>query len=73
MIININNNNNSINSNSVADLCIGIFVTPLALFQDVWFWPFEHLCWPWVGLDVTCCTASCLSLTVISIDRYFSW
>lgn len=59
-------------SNSLADLCIGLFVTPLALFQDVWYWPFKSLCWPWVGIDVTCCTASCLSLLVISIDRFFS-
>ena len=49
-------------SNVCADLCIGIVVTPLALFQDVFYWPLPGLCWLWVSFDVMCCTASCLSL-----------
>ena len=60
-------------SNVLADLCIGLVVTPLALFQDVFYWPFPGLCWLWVSFDVMCCTASCLSLMPWNhIDRFLT-
>ncbi|CAG5077854.1 Oidioi.mRNA.OKI2018_I69.PAR.g8828.t1.cds [Oikopleura dioica] len=59
-------------SNAVADLLIGIIVTPLALYQEFNEWPSAVPCKFWITLDITCCTASCLSLMIISLDRWFT-
>ena len=59
-------------SNAVADSLIGCVVTPMALYQENNGWPAKFSCQLWVGIDVACCTASCLSLMVISLDRWFN-
>jgi len=60
-------------SNSLADLLIGLVITPIAFIQDLLFLPLNNLCLPWIGLDITCCTASCVSFMIISLDRWASW
>lgn len=55
----------------MADFLIGIFVMPLALYQDFYQWPDEISCPVWIAIDVTCSTASCLSVMLISLDRCF--
>jgi len=59
-------------SNAIADLLIGLVITPLALYQETIGWPLQVPCAAWIALDVTCCTASCLSLMIISLDRWFT-
>ena len=59
-------------SNAVADLLIGLVITPLALYQETIGWPLDFPCGLWIALDVACCTASCLSLMIISLDRWFT-
>ena len=59
-------------SNAFADLLIGAIVMPLALYQETYSWPNFVPCEAWVALDVTCCTASCMSLMVISLDRLYT-
>lgn len=55
-----------------ADLLLGCFVLPFSAALEIDSdWPFGRLfCDIWAALDVLCCTASILSLCVISIDRY---
>ncbi|KAL4232120.1 alpha1-adrenergic receptor [Mactra antiquata] len=55
-----------------ADLLLGITVLPLSATLEVLkYWPFGHvLCEIWASADVLWCTASILTLCVISIDRY---
>lgn len=55
-----------------ADLLLGATVLPFsASLEVVSYWSFGQLmCDVWAAMDVLCCTASILSLCVISVDRY---
>jgi hypothetical protein len=57
---------------AAADLLLGVTVLPLSATLEVLkYWPFgEILCELWASADVLWCTASILTLCVISIDRY---
>ena len=57
---------------AVADLLLGVSVLPFsATLETVNRWVFgETFCDVWAAMDVLCCTASILSLCVISVDRY---
>lgn len=57
---------------AAADLLLGVTVLPLSAALEVLkYWPFgEILCEIWASADVLWCTASILTLCVISIDRY---
>jgi len=57
---------------AVADLLLGVAVLPFsATLETIDRWVFgETFCDVWAALDVLCCTASILSLCVISVDRY---
>ena len=55
-----------------ADLLVGCCVLPFSLVLQVtgnWYFG-QVFCGIWAAVDVLCCTASILSLCVISIDRY---
>jgi len=57
---------------AVADLLLGVTVLPLSAVRELsglWLMG-SSLCSIWTALDVLCCTASILSLCVISVDRY---
>ncbi len=58
---------------AVADLMVGVLIMPLGIVSNLYgcwvFGPF--LCLLWLVLDVLACTASILSLCLISLDRYF--
>lgn len=56
---------------AVADLLLSSMVLPFsAASEALGRWAFgPSLCNAWTALDVLCCTASILSLTVISVDR----
>jgi hypothetical protein len=57
---------------TVADLLLGVTVLPLSALREmsgVWLLG-SSLCSIWAAVDVLCCTASILSLCVISVDRY---
>ena len=55
-----------------ADLLLGTCVLPFsASLEIVNYWAFGPIfCDIWAAVDVLCCTASIMSLCVISIDRY---
>ncbi|XP_072177858.1 alpha-1A adrenergic receptor-like [Diadema setosum] len=55
-----------------ADLFLGTLVLPFSgTLQVIGYWPFgQKFCDVWASVDVLCCTASIISLCVISIDRY---
>jgi len=57
---------------AVADLLLGVSVLPFsATLETIDRWVFgEAFCDVWAAMDVLCCTASILSLCVISVDRY---
>lgn len=57
---------------AIADLLLGTCVLPFsASLEIVNYWAFGQLfCDIWAAVDVLCCTASIMSLCVISIDRY---
>ncbi|CAG5117142.1 unnamed protein product [Candidula unifasciata] len=57
---------------AVADLLLGFAVLPFsATLEVLQYWVFGRIfCHIWAAFDVLCCTASILSLCVISIDRY---
>ena len=57
---------------AAADLLLGTTVLPFAASLEVLnSWLFGELfCNVWAAMDVLCCTASIMSLCVISIDRY---
>ncbi|KAJ8281553.1 hypothetical protein COCON_G00040720 [Conger conger] len=58
---------------AIADLLLGTTVLPVSATQEILnSWVFGKIfCDIWAALDVLCCTASIMSLCVISIDRYF--
>uniref|UniRef100_A0A3Q3LPK1 Alpha-1A adrenergic receptor n=1 Tax=Mastacembelus armatus TaxID=205130 RepID=A0A3Q3LPK1_9TELE len=57
---------------AVADLLLSATVLPFsAIFEILDRWVFgRSLCNVWAAVDVLCCTASIMSLCVISVDRY---
>ncbi|XP_072319960.1 alpha-1A adrenergic receptor [Eucyclogobius newberryi] len=57
---------------AIADLLLGIIVLPFSASLEVLgCWVFGRVfCNIWAAVDVLCCTASILSLCIISIDRY---
>uniref|UniRef100_A0A8C6WZ36 Adrenoceptor alpha 1Bb n=1 Tax=Neogobius melanostomus TaxID=47308 RepID=A0A8C6WZ36_9GOBI len=57
---------------AIADLLLGTMVLPVSATQEILdYWVFGRVfCDIWAALDVLCCTASIMSLCVISIDRY---
>ncbi|XP_078122798.1 alpha-1A adrenergic receptor-like [Sander vitreus] len=57
---------------AIADLLLGTTVLPVSATQEVLdYWVFGRIfCDIWAAVDVLCCTASIMSLCVISIDRY---
>ncbi|XP_029371970.1 alpha-1A adrenergic receptor [Echeneis naucrates] len=59
---------------AAADLLLSSAVLPFSVTSEVLGrWVFgRSFCGVWAALDVLCCTASILSLCVISIDRYLA-
>ncbi|KAF8358100.1 ser-4 [Pristionchus pacificus] len=59
---------------AVADLVVGLFVSPLYTWSTVrGQWTFGVLvCDMWITVDVLMCTASILHLVAIALDRYWS-
>lgn len=57
---------------AVADLLLSSTVLPFsAIFEMLGHWVFGRaFCDVWAAMDVLCCTASIMSLCVISVDRY---
>uniref|UniRef100_A0A8C6SWT3 Adrenoceptor alpha 1Ba n=1 Tax=Neogobius melanostomus TaxID=47308 RepID=A0A8C6SWT3_9GOBI len=57
---------------AIADLLLGTTVLPVSATVEVLdYWIFGQIfCDIWAAVDVLCCTASIMSLCVISIDRY---
>ncbi|KAM6954343.1 alpha-1A adrenergic receptor [Aplochiton taeniatus] len=57
---------------AVADLALSSIVLPFsATFEILGRWVFGRpFCNVWAAVDVLCCTASIMSLCVISVDRY---
>ncbi|CAL8266587.1 unnamed protein product [Merluccius merluccius] len=57
---------------AIADLLLGTTVLPVSATLEVLdHWVFGRIfCDIWAAVDVLCCTASIMSLCVISIDRY---
>ncbi|XP_067934358.1 alpha-2C adrenergic receptor-like [Watersipora subatra] len=55
-------------------MLLGIFIMPISLhLQILGHWALKTvLCKVWLAMDVFLCTASTLSLVVISVDRYWS-
>ncbi|XP_035290507.1 alpha-1A adrenergic receptor [Anguilla anguilla] len=57
---------------AIADLLLGTTVLPVSATLEILnYWVFGRIfCDIWAAVDVLCCTASIMSLCVISIDRY---
>uniref|UniRef100_UPI00358DFCC3 alpha-1A adrenergic receptor-like n=1 Tax=Myxine glutinosa TaxID=7769 RepID=UPI00358DFCC3 len=57
---------------AIADLLLSIVVLPFsATLEVLGNWSFGRVfCDVWAAVDVLCCTASILSLCIISVDRY---
>ncbi|KAG8198604.1 hypothetical protein JTE90_026501 [Oedothorax gibbosus] len=58
---------------AIADLLLGVFVLPFSAFieMNAKQWIFGGtFCSVWAAVDVLCCSASIISLCVISVDRY---
>nr|XP_056711495.1 alpha-1D adrenergic receptor [Euleptes europaea] len=57
---------------AIADLLLSTTVLPFSATLDVLgFWAFGRIfCDIWAAVDVLCCTASIMSLCIISVDRY---
>lgn len=57
---------------AIADLLLSTTVLPVSATMEILnYWVFGRIfCDIWAAVDVLCCTASIMSLCVISIDRY---
>ncbi|XP_029368222.1 alpha-1A adrenergic receptor-like [Echeneis naucrates] len=57
---------------AIADLLLGTTVLPVSATLEILdYWVFGRIfCDIWAAVDVLCCTASIMSLCVISIDRF---
>ncbi|XP_013419311.1 alpha-1D adrenergic receptor [Lingula anatina] len=57
---------------ALADLLLGIAVLPFSASLEILnYWAFGRaICDIWAAVDVLCCTASIMTLCVISVDRY---
>ncbi|XP_048365778.1 alpha-1D adrenergic receptor isoform X2 [Sphaerodactylus townsendi] len=57
---------------AIADLLLSTTVLPFSATLDILgFWAFGRIfCDIWAAVDVLCCTASIMSLCIISVDRY---
>uniref|UniRef100_A0A8D0GX40 Alpha-1D adrenergic receptor n=1 Tax=Sphenodon punctatus TaxID=8508 RepID=A0A8D0GX40_SPHPU len=57
---------------AIADLLLSTTVLPFsATLEVLGFWAFGRIfCNIWAAVDVLCCTASIMSLCIISVDRY---
>ncbi|XP_046898834.1 alpha-1A adrenergic receptor-like [Hypomesus transpacificus] len=57
---------------AIADLLLGTTVLPVSATLEILdYWVFGRIfCDIWAAVDVLCCSASIMSLCVISIDRY---
>ncbi|KAM4809293.1 alpha-1D adrenergic receptor [Rhinophrynus dorsalis] len=57
---------------AIADLLLSTTVLPFsATLEVLGFWTFGRIfCDIWAAVDVLCCTASIMSLCIISVDRY---
>ncbi|XP_071960216.1 histamine H1 receptor-like [Antedon mediterranea] len=59
---------------AVADMLIGMIVTPLSMFlfvSDKWILGIP-VCQAWLSVDYVCSTASIFNLFILSLDRYWS-
>lgn len=59
---------------AVADLSLGLIIMPFSLANELMrYWYFGPIwCDLWKAIDVLLCTASILSICLISLDRYWS-
>ncbi|KAH3790568.1 5-hydroxytryptamine receptor 1F-like [Dreissena polymorpha] len=59
---------------SVADFLLGLVIMPFSLANEMMaYWYFGRIwCDLWKAIDVLLCTASILSICLISLDRYWS-
>ena len=59
---------------AVADFLLGLVIMPFSLANEIMgYWYFGFLwCDLWKAIDVLLCTASILSICLISLDRYWS-
>ncbi|XP_035688391.1 5-hydroxytryptamine receptor 1A-alpha-like isoform X5 [Branchiostoma floridae] len=66
--------NSLIGSLAVADLLVSLLVMPIsASYELTQTWRLGRaMCDIWIILDVTCCTASIMSLCIIALDRYWA-
>ncbi|XP_067838059.1 alpha-1A adrenergic receptor [Heptranchias perlo] len=57
---------------AIADLLLSTTILPFSASLEIFgYWAFGRIfCDVWAAVDVLCCTASIMSLCVISIDRY---
>uniref|UniRef100_UPI00398EF9CD alpha-1A adrenergic receptor n=1 Tax=Pristiophorus japonicus TaxID=55135 RepID=UPI00398EF9CD len=57
---------------AIADLLLSTIILPFSASLEIFgYWAFGRIfCDVWAAVDVLCCTASIMSLCIISIDRY---